>query len=307
MAEAILALQDELTLRPIIAHLHHGLRGADADADAEFVAAFAVAHDTPCVIERADVHALANAQRVSTEVAARTARYHFLAQVATAHGSRHIALAHNADDQAETVLLRLIRGSGMSGLRGIQTVSQWQESPIAPTLTLVRPLLNVPRRVIEEYCAVQQLTPRHDASNDEQRHLRNRVRHELLPLLEQYNAGIRKVLLRLAETASTDMDVVEYATAQAYAALTNGQPEAHLNRSMWRALPVGLQRAVLREAVRRLQGDVQDLKFAGVEEARDVLNSDATHAEIALLAHVRIIVTPHAFWLAKMPETPNIQ
>lgn len=298
MADAVLALANELGLHPTIAHLDHGLRGDDARADAAFVQAFADSRQCAAILEHVDVKTLAHECRQSIEVAARVARYRFLASAARAVGAAHIVLAHNAGDQAETVLLRLLRGTGLRGLRGMQVFSPLPaEFSAAEDITLVRPLLSVERVEIECYCAARDLSPRHDASNDEPHHLRNRVRHELLPLLESYNPGIRRVLMRLADTASTDMEIIEHATRLAYAStLVTAAPDAvTMDRLAWQQLPVGLQRATLREAIRHLKGSLTDLKYAGIEEARDVLNSDARSAEIAILADVRIRVTPHSF------------
>jgi tRNA(Ile)-lysidine synthase len=244
---------------------------------------------------------LARERKQSIEVAARQARYQFLASTAASLGTQYIAVAHNADDQAETVLMRLIRGTGISGLSGMRKVNPLHD--VAGVghagMFILRPLLGVSRAEIESYCRVKRLQPRHDATNDELHHTRNRVRHELLPLLEQYNPGIRKVLTRLAETATTDLEIIDYASQQAYSSvLALDTPDRTIfSRAAWRALPPGLQRAVLREAVRRFKGDVTDLKYAAVEEARDVLNSDAGSGEIAILSDVRIVVSQRSFYL----------
>jgi tRNA(Ile)-lysidine synthase len=316
MADAALALAPSLGLRTTIAHLDHGLRGAAARADAEFVSAFAERNDCPAIVDHVDVATLAREQHLSVEVAARHARYAFLAAAARTAGAAYIALAHNSDDQAETVLLRLLRGTGLSGLRGMQVLSSLQADlretlpgdnlEGAQSLVLVRPLLGVSRAEIESYCVARALSPRRDTSNEEAHHTRNRVRHELLPLLERYNPAIRRVLVRLADTASSDLEIVAHATRQAFASvLLRESPQGiTLDRIAWRQLSVGLQRATLREAVRELKHDLTNLKFAGVEEARDVLSSDVRRAEIALLADVRIVVTPRDFTLV-WREAPN--
>ena len=117
-----------------VAHLHHGLRGDDADADAEYVRALAADWDLPCTIERADVPALARKHHLAFEEAARRARYSFLSRVAEAAGSRYIAVGHNADDQAETVLMHWIRGSGLAGLRGMLPVTPLSQYRLIETL-----------------------------------------------------------------------------------------------------------------------------------------------------------------------------
>ncbi len=298
LADAVLAQAGALGLAPTIAHLDHGLRGEAGRADAEFTRAFAESRSAAFISERADVAGLASATRVSIEVAARRARYDFLARAAQATSASLIALAHHADDQAETVLLRLIRGAGITGLRGMQPLSP---HPSAPGLYLIRPLLQVTRAEVTAYCAARQLQPRHDETNESADHLRNRVRHELLPLLEQYNPGIRAVLARLAETAAADAEIIDHAAQQAFAqALTGdmglpGSSRLTFDRRAWQALPAGLQRATLRRAIQIVCGDLTDLKLAAIDEARDVLNSDARAGIIALRADARIEVSPTRF------------
>lgn len=289
LADAALAMRGD---KPafVIAHLNHQLRGEDSQADAQFVQAFADRRGAICETGIADVKALAESRKVSIEVAARDARYAFLAKVASMHGATHVALAHHADDQAETVLLRLLRGTGPAGLRGMTLVSPMHN---APHLTAVRPLLHITRNDIEAYCRECKLDWRHDASNDALHHTRNRIRHELLPLLAQYNPNIRATLMRLADTLASDYEIVESTTRETFdriATAINGQ--VHVDRKAWRSLSAGLQRATLREAVRRMKGDTTQLSYAAIEEARDVLNSDAGTGEIALMTDVRIDV----FW-----------
>jgi tRNA(Ile)-lysidine synthetase-like protein len=214
LADAMLELAAELRLRPVIAHLNHGLRGDEAAADAKYVRDFAAQRAAPCAIAHADVQARAAERKQSLELAAREARYEFLARVAHEHGAAHIALAHQADDQAETILLRLIRGTGVAGLRGMSAISP---HPSDPSLSLVRPLLGLTRAQIEAYCAARELVPRTDSSNASRHHLRNRVRRELLPLLETFNPGIRRVLLHLADGATSDLEIVSQVTQSAYA------------------------------------------------------------------------------------------
>jgi tRNA(Ile)-lysidine synthase len=277
----------------VIAHLNHQLRGEDSEGDAQFVQAFAMQRAVPCVIGHAGVKALSESRKVSIEVAARDARYAFLADVAMKHGATHVALAHHADDQAETVLLRLLRGTGPAGLRGMQLNNPL---PNAPHLIAVRPLLHITREQIEQYCRACKLDWRHDASNDTLHHTRNRIRHELLPLLAQYNPNIRATLTRLADTLASDYEIVESTTRETFDRIAIEKNEqVHVDRKAWRALSAGLQRATLREAVRRLKGDVTQLSYAAIEEAREVLNSDAGVGEIALMTDVRIEVAWKAF------------
>ncbi len=291
LADVLLALGADV----VLAHLNHKLRGADADADAAFVQAFAAERNAAVVTKRLDVAAAAREAGQSIELAAREARQAFFAQAARTHAATAIVLAHTADDQAETVLMRLLRGTGIEGLRAMSALSTL---PGAPELGLLRPLLRVTRAEIERYCADASLRPRHDVSNDSLDHTRNRVRHELIPALQQFNPGVKQVLARLADSASAELDVIAYATRAAFAAHARERPSGvTVDRAAWRALPPGLQRALLRDCVRRLKGELTNLNFAAVEEAREVLNSAAATGDIALMADVRIIVRTTEFFV----------
>src|ERR1017187_4585467 len=172
--------------RPHIVHLNHQLRGAESDADAEFVRQLAARYELPCTIETCKV--------AGDEESARRARHELFACVAERTGIKKLMLAHTADDQVETFLLRLLRGAGVPGLVGI-----WPERQLG-TLRVIRPLLKVRRLEIIEYLAAKKLSYREDKSNTDTRFTRNRIRHELLPLLErEYNPAIRDVLLNTAE------------------------------------------------------------------------------------------------------------
>jgi tRNA(Ile)-lysidine synthase len=187
----------------VVAHLNHQLRGADSDADEEFVAhlqgELSAAGRGPVLLcrTRRDLAAEAHAAGENLEALARRVRYRWLADAARQHGMRYIATGHNANDQAETVLHRLLRGTGLRGLRGIAARRE-----LEPGLTLLRPLLTAMRIDILAYLRQLNQPYREDASNRDPRYTRNRLRHDLLPLLaEQYNPAIVKVLTSLAQQA----------------------------------------------------------------------------------------------------------
>ena len=199
-----------LTLRG--AHLNHRLRGAESEADAEFVADTFERLGVPFTVDGVDVAGYRRRHRLSLEDAARRVRYSFLADAAAEHGADAIALGHTADDQAETVLMHIIRGSGLDGLRGMQALDRRTIS--GRRVALFRPLLDVSRAETEAYCRALCLTPRIDPSNSSPEFLRNRIRMELVPLLEQMNPSMRDALVRLARNATQDSDYIrEHADA----------------------------------------------------------------------------------------------
>lgn len=201
-----------------VAHLDHGLRDASA-ADAAFVAQLAKSMHLPCVIEQADVRKLAQRQGQGVEHAARMARYEFLAHAAREHNASAVAVAHHADDNVETILFRLLRGTGMRGLRGMEARRELKtekeagsgkpaagqtKSPVPnpqSPIFLVRPLLGFRREEILAYARAAELAWREDHTNDETYYRRNFLRHELLPLVRQINDHADEALLRLGELA----------------------------------------------------------------------------------------------------------
>src|SRR5262249_43457642 len=209
-----------LRLRPgpaqplVIAHVNHGLRGADSDADEAFVRHLHARlvssgrQGLHLCCERLDVAARARAAKANLEAEARRLRYAWLARVAREHGLGIVATGHTADDQAETVLHRLLRGAGLQGLRGITP-----RRPLAEGVEVVRPLLDVMRAEVLAFLEAEQQPARQDRSNDDLRFTRNRIRHELLPHLAQhYNPAICEVLARLAHQAEEAHQELDMAT-----------------------------------------------------------------------------------------------
>jgi tRNA(Ile)-lysidine synthase len=180
-----------------VAHFQHRLRGAEGDADAGFVEELAASLGLSFVTTGADVRTIAANEGENLESTARRLRYTWLAQAARQAGASWVATGHTADDQAETVLHRLIRGAGIQGLRGIAGARA-----LAEGVMLIRPLLRVSRAEVLAYLESLGQSYRIDSSNSDLRFTRNRIRHELLPLLRNYNPAIESVLAHLAEQAT---------------------------------------------------------------------------------------------------------
>jgi tRNA(Ile)-lysidine synthase len=235
----------ELTLAGT-AHLNHQLRGADADADEQFCCALSAAVDLPVEIERADVRALAREQGRSVEDAARAVRYAFLERAADRLRADVIAVGHSRDDQAETFLLRLIRGAGPRGLAGI----------LPRAGRVVRPLLEVTRAELRDYVAVRGLEFREDATNDDLTVPRNRVRHELIPYLQrEFSRGITNVLAHEAAIARDDEDrLSREAIDLSPSVVLSGKDGARVEVEALTSLHPALAARVVRIALLRLAG-----------------------------------------------------
>lgn len=213
-----------------VAHLDHGLRGVESAADAAFVAAEAQRLGLTCTIG-AIAAAERRAWRGSLEASLRMARYAFLRDVARATEATAIALGHTADDQAETIVLHLMRGSGLDGLAGMRPRSG----------DLIRPLLGLWRADTEGYCRDLGLMPRTDPSNRDLRFTRNRIRHELIPLIETMQARFRQTIVRNSALIADDRDALEAMTNAAWPTLVRDESELDTlltdeERVAWRSI-----------------------------------------------------------------------
>ncbi len=270
----LVELREELGIRLHIAHLNHQLRGAESDADANYAADLARCLDIPATIEQRDVKAYQARQHMSLEEAAREVRYTFLAQVAKSIGASRVAVGHTADDHIETILMHLIRGTGTGGLRGLQPSHLWQSS--GNSVTVIRPLLPVSRWETVDYCNNQQLMPRVDASNLSLSPLRNRIRHQLLPLLENYNARVAEALLRTARIAGDDFAFLNKETTRQWGKIVQKQGNAiTLDKERLLQLSPALKRYLLRRVIEDLLGNLKDIEMRHIEEIMDALTKPA--------------------------------
>jgi tRNA(Ile)-lysidine synthase len=207
LLEVLVRLVPKLRCRLHVAHFNHQLRGRASDADERLVRATVKRLRLPFASGRGDVRRLAREQKVSIEMAARHARHEFLARVARERGIRAVALAHHADDQVELFFLRLLRGAGARGLAGMK----WSNaSPADKRLTLVRPLLDCSKADLKAFAREAKVPFREDASNASPDFLRNRIRQELLPLLEsRYQPALARVVLRQMAILGDETELLE--------------------------------------------------------------------------------------------------
>jgi tRNA(Ile)-lysidine synthase len=258
-------LRCELKIDLHIAHLNHQLRGEESEADARYVAELAGKLAIPATVEKRDVTAYQNEHHLSLEEAAREVRYIFLSKVAEEVGASVAAVGHTLNDQVETILLHLIRGTGTRGLRGLQPLQSLKFDSKA--LTVIRPLLEIKREETEEYCDLHQLKPLTDSSNLSQSMLRNRVRHELLPLMKNYNPGIFESVLRIRNISQDDLAFIESESSEAWKRVVRKKENTFIfDKAGFNSLPVSLKRQLLRTAVDKLLGTLKDIETRHIEE-----------------------------------------
>lgn len=264
-----------------IAHLNHGLR-AEADRDEAFVGNLAAERQLPLHVRRADVRAYGRRHRLSLEEAGRALRYGFLEEILAAHGYTQIALGHQADDNAETLLLNLLRGSGPLGLAGIPAVRGGR---------YIRPLLTARRTDIEAYLAARGVAAAADATNAAERFLRNRVRHRLIPLLERdYHPQVSRVLGRTGLILQAEEEWLETLIDPIYAdTLTEtGAGWVGLDAAALGRMPAAAARRVIRRAVRHAKRDLRRIGFDHIERVWALAQRGADAGPLHLPGGIRV-------------------
>ncbi len=253
-------LKSKLRLTLHIAHFDHRLR-KNSGSDALFVKDWAKRLNLPVTIKQIDPKLLK--KKGSLEELCRNARLDFLIKTAKKIKADKIALGHNLDDQAETVLMRLLRGTGLSGLSGISLMRKIRN------IIFIRPLLGTSRYEIEKYLKRRGIEPRIDSTNKEEVFLRNKIRHNLIPLLKsKYNPNIVSVLANLAETVSYDYEYLDrVARRSAKGNVT------HLKIKKILKLHPAILRLKIRQSISDVQGDTRRIGFAHIKEIEDLLNS----------------------------------
>ena len=270
---ALLHLLSALGYETVVAHLDHMTRDGGSAADAQFVEALANELNIPFVVEREDVESVAKQSADSFEQAARKARYSFFERAAAKHGCASIATGHSADDVAETVLWRMLRGTSVDGIGGIPPVRALGKARV------VRPLIACGREAILGYLASHSFAFREDSSNSDPRFLRNRIRHELLPLLRrEFNPKVDDALVRLATLARDDMAIVAAAFDPFWSeCVADG---VGIDRERFSEGTEALQRRVIQRFAHRETG--VELTFERTESARQFVLAGRTGAQFDL-------------------------
>lgn len=270
------SLAPDLGLRLVVAHFNHGLRGAEAEQDALLVQETCQRLHLPIVVGTGDINVYRQEHpRVSSiEAAARALRYSFFLDVAEAQGASGLALGHTADDQVETVLLHLIRGAGPTGAAGMTPVARWQERESGRAITLLRPLLTVAKADTLAYCRRHQLSYAFDSTNASPAFTRNRLRHEVLPLLRVINPTVDASLLRFSgllreEEAYWEAQIQDVRPS----AIVDTPAGLALERRALQKLPLPLVRRLIRLVYLETTGTLEGLEASHVDAVLRLLQS----------------------------------
>jgi tRNA(Ile)-lysidine synthase len=293
---------DVLGYDVVVAHVDHGLR-AESLQEADFVRLLAESRGLPFYSQRVDVQRVAETQAESIEEAARNVRYHFLFEQARRYQCQAVAVGHHADDQVETVLMHLMRGAALPGLTGMpyrRLMPLWDKK-----IPLVRPLLGIWRDEIDAYIEEIGQKPCDDRSNLDTTYHRNRIRHELIPVLKTHNPQIKTIIWRMADVLREEEQFLGEITEQTFDDCQQSRTDAHiiLTLSKFNGLSKALRRRVLRHAIAQLCPDVRDVGFEVIERGVTFTQEAASGGEIDLVARLQLALVDDVL----MINTRNVE
>ncbi|MHB1162434.1 MAG: tRNA lysidine(34) synthetase TilS, partial [Chloroflexota bacterium] len=316
----------ELRIDLHVAHLNHMFRGAQSEAEADYVRDLAQEWGLPVAVAAIDVPAYRARHRLAKQVAARYARYQFLVAVAGQAGSGQIAVGHTADDAVETLLMNLLRGAGLAGLRGILPRRELSRGQLGPALepedwkmgrlppsegelpAVVRPILELFRAETEGYCRARGLAFRRDPSNLDMAYRRNWIRAELLPVLEQHAPAARDRLRNAADLLSDEYAVVARVVDRRWSDLARVTPgRVEFDLGPWERLDAALQRHLLRRAMETLAGSLEEFGRLHVDAAEAVIRRGAVGARVDLPRGICLEKGYNSFWLVGPSAPPPLQ
>lgn len=286
-------LSRELNLSLHIAHLDHMFRGEESAREAVFVTETARTLDVPATVEKFDVPSYCRERGVSAQVGAREVRYAFLRKVSRRIGARRIALGHTATDQAETLVMRMLRGAGTAALSGIPPVRN----------EIIRPLIETTREYILDYLRASDLDYVTDSSNMKLIYMRNRVRLEIMPVFKKFNPEIVNTLASETAILRDDNEALEqYLSGIWSTVVTPGVNSMQISKKAFDALLPALKRRLLRKAVTNLTGDADQLSYSQVEDALRFMNSAQTGRTMHLVAGITLERQYGSFSMGPEPE-----
>lgn len=275
LLDILVKLRSVYNLTIFVAHLNHGLRGRAADEDEAFVVSLAEKYNARVYTKKEDMLAYAELNKISSEEAGRVLRYAFFEEIMQKENIQKIAIAHNKNDQAETILMRIMRGTGLDGMVGIKPVNG----------SVIRPLLFCSRAEIEAFEYAEKLNHREDDTNKENIYTRNTIRNQLIPQLENlYNPNLVEGLSRMGQLLADDLEIIENQLKEILQkiAFQRQGKMVSFNRRVFLDLSLGLKRRVLRHAIHSIQGDLANIEEKHIHNMIQLISQGKTGKEIHL-------------------------
>ena len=262
----LLKLKEEFNLKIYVAHVNHMLR-ENAIKDEEYVKEFCKKNNIEMFIKKANISEIAKKEKIGLEEAGRNARYNFFEEILKNTESNKIAIAHNINDKVETIIMNTLRGSGVSGLKGIEPKRK----------KYIRPLIEIERHEIEKYCIENEINPRHDESNDDNTYTRNKIRNIIIPYIRnEFNPNIIKTLNRLSEIIKEEDEYVQSKTEKIFKEilLTNEKNKIELDPRKFNDQEKVIQKNLILLAIKKVKGSTQGIEKVNIDDIIKLCNNN---------------------------------
>lgn len=262
----LLKLKEEFNLKIYVVHVNHMLR-ENAIKDEEYVKEFCEKNNIEMFIKKANISEIAKKEKIGLEEAGRNIRYNFFEEVLKNTKSNKIAIAHNLNDKAETIIMNTLRGSGVSGLKGIE----------AKRKKYIRPLIEIERYEIEKYCIENKINPRHDESNDDNTYTRNKIRNIVIPYIKnEFNPNIIKTLNRLSEIIKEEDEYVQSETEKIFKEilLTDEKNKIEFDPRKFNEQEKVIQKNLILLAIKKVKGSTQGIEKVNIDDIIKLCNNN---------------------------------
>ena len=276
------SLKEKLKIKIYVAHVNHMIREV-ADMETEYVQAFCKNLGIECYTKKVDILKLAKEEKKGTEEVGRNERYKFFNEVLEQTGSNKIATAHNSNDKAETVILNILRGSGISGLKGIEAKRDGK---------YIRPLIETEREKIEEYCKENNLNPKYDESNKENIYSRNKVRNEIIPYVKkEFNQNIIKTINRLSEVATEENEYMQKITEQEYKNISQRENDTIiLNLKKFNNLELVIKRRLILYTINETIHTTNEIEKVNIDDIIKLCNNNIGNKYLTPVKNIKVYV-----------------
>lgn len=292
MLHILKELKEEYNFEIYVAHINHMIR-EEAEEDEKFVQHYCEKNNIRCFVKRIDVQQIAKTEKIGTEEAGRNIRYQFFEEVLEQVGANKIAVAHNKNDKIETIIMNLLRGSGVSGLKGIEPIRDNK---------YIRPLIECERQEIEQYCEKQQLNPRIDKTNFENDYTRNKIRNIVIPYIkEEFNPNIIETMDRLSQVATDESNYIDLQTQKIYQKLLieKGQEEIVLRLKEFNEQEKVIKSRIILLAVKDVMGSTQRIEKVHIEDIIKLCSNNVGNKFLTPNKNIKFLIKDKRLYVRK--------
>lgn len=300
LLDSLYYLKDKLNIEIFVAHINHMIR-KEADEETEYVKDYCKNKNIKCYVKKVEVEKLAKEQKLGTEEMGRKIRYEFFKEIAKKENANKIATAHNLNDNVETVLLNLLRGTGVSGLKGIEI------KRIENDLEYIRPIRECERKEIEEYCEKQKLNPKIDKTNLESIYNRNKVRNDLIPYLKrEFNPNILEGINRLSDIAREEEEYFDEIITKQYEELKIGENlnEVILDLNKFNNLNKVIKSRLIIYTINKVNGNVQGIGKIHIEDIIKLCDNNIGNKYLTPNKNVKVFIKKGKIFFTGKIELP---